>query len=218
MSEPLLSDQQLIEAAQRGDRVAFRKLFEAHSGQVTRLLCRLIPRADVEDVGQEVFLHVHRSLGTFRGDARFTTWLYRLTLNIARMHLRKQRSRPSLTLTPDEEGGPLERSESETPLSLSERGERLEALSRLLDRLSEKKREALVLHDFQGLSAEEIADVVEAPVMTVRTRLFYARKELYAALSEEEALAGIERSVGTLPGRPAPRPEATLTPSKGRTP
>jgi len=204
-----MSEEAWILAAQRGDRAAFRKLFEAHAGQVSRLLCRLVPRADVEDVAQEVFLHVHRSLGNFRGDSRFSTWLYRLTLNIARMHLRKQRSRPSLTLTPDEEGSPLERAEAETPLSLNERSERLSALGRLLDTLSEKKREALVLHDFQGLSAEEIADIVEAPVMTVRTRLFYARKELYAALSQEEALAGIDRAIATLPG---------LAPSKGRAP
>jgi RNA polymerase sigma-70 factor (ECF subfamily) len=204
-----MTEEAWIAAAQKGDRAAFRKLFEAHSALVTRLLCRLVPRADVEDVAQEVFLHVHRSLANFRGDSRFTTWLYRLTLNVARMHLRRQKSRPVLALTADEEGSPLERPEPETPQSLNERGERLTALSRLLDRLSEKKREAIVLHDFQGLSAEEIAEIVDAPVMTVRTRLFYARKELYAALSEEESLSGIGRSLGTVPG---------LSPGKGRAP
>lgn len=187
------NDEAWVKRAQAGDRQAFRLLFEAHAQHVSRLLLRLIPRGEVEDVAQEVFLHVHRSLGSFRGDARFSTWLYRVTLNIARMHLRRQKSRPKLTLTPDEEGSPLERTEPGTPLACAENRERLAALGRLLLELTEKKREALILHDFEGLSAEEIAQIVDAPVMTVRTRVFYARKELYAALASEPALSGVQR-------------------------
>lgn len=204
-------DEALVERARAGDRQAFRTLFLTHRAQVLRVVQRLVPENDVEDVSQEVFLHVHRSLASFRGESRFTTWLYRLTLNIARMHLRRQKSRPKLALSGDDEAGRLERVEPTTPFIHAERNERLAALARLLGALSEKKREALVLHDFEGLSAEEIARIVDAPVMTVRTRVFYARRELYAALALEPALVGVAQSLGLVKADEQP----TLPPVDG---
>ena len=188
----LVSDERdLIEQAKAGDQAAFRKLFVAHREQVLRLIHRLLgPSSDVEDVLQEVFLHVHRSLGSFRGDARFSTWLYRLTTNVVRMHLRKGKSRPKLVPAGDREEVMLEKPSTETPAVVAERSERVKALYRLLDQLSDKKREAIVLHDMQGMAAAEIAELLEVPVLTVRTRLFYARKELYAALEREPSLRG----------------------------
>lgn len=192
------SDEELVARAQRGDRAAFRALFMAHRAPTSRLLSRLVPHGEVEDVAQEVFLQVHKSLSAFRGDSRFSTWLYRLTLNVARMHLRRQKSRPKLNLQaqlgPQEEGSTLDERTPDSPQHEAERHERLRALDRLLAQLSDKKRETLVLHDFQGVSAEEIAKICEVPVMTVRTRLFYARRELYAALSAEPALAPLLRA------------------------
>jgi RNA polymerase sigma-70 factor (ECF subfamily) len=193
MGHPLTGDEELVERARSGDRHAFRQLFLAHRNQVARVIQRLVPANEVEDVVQDVFLHVHRSLSTFRGDAKFSTWLFRLSLNVARMHVRRARSRPKLSLAGDAADSRLERSHVQTPASESERRERMAALDRLLGKLSEKKREALVLHDFEGLSAEEIAKIVDVPVMTVRTRVFYARRELYAALAAEPALAGLSR-------------------------
>jgi RNA polymerase sigma-70 factor (ECF subfamily) len=186
-------DEELVERAQTGDRRAFRALFLAHRTQVARVIQRLVPTNEIEDVVQDVFLHVHRSLSSFRGDSRFSTWLYRLSLNVARMHVRRARSRPKLSLAGDHQDVALQRTQLETPASETERRERMVALDRLLTKLSEKKREALILHDFEGLPAEEIAKIVDAPVMTVRTRVFYARRELYAALAEEPALAGLSR-------------------------
>ncbi|HEX6242636.1 MAG TPA: sigma-70 family RNA polymerase sigma factor [Polyangiales bacterium] len=213
------SDEELVERAQRGDRAAFRALFLAHRTQTGRLLSRLVPMTEVEDVTQEVFLQVHRSLSAFRGESRFSTWLYRLTFNVARMHLRRQRSRPKLNLAGQDEAGQLEQPTPETPQLDAERHERLEALDRLLARLSDKKREALILHDFQGVSAEEIARICEVPVMTVRTRVFYARRELYAALAEEPALAALVESLAA-PAEPkpmtrSPRQPLRLVPSPG---
>jgi RNA polymerase sigma-70 factor (ECF subfamily) len=202
-------DELLVERARSGDRAAFRALFMAHRGSVARLLMRFVASHEVEDVAQEVFLQVHRSLDAFRGDARFTTWLYRLTLNVARMHLRRQRSRPKLALAGSDAAGQLEQPTYETPAHEAERRERMAALGRLLARLSEKKREALILHDFQGIPAEEVAAIVDAPVMTVRTRVFYARKELYAALAEEPALAAV---LATLAPSPRQTPAPTLAP------
>jgi RNA polymerase sigma-70 factor (ECF subfamily) len=190
----LSADEELVERARRGDQGAFRELFLAHRGATARLLSRLVPASEIEDVAQEVFLQVHRSLDAFRGESRFTTWLYRLTMNVARMHLRRQKSRPKLTLAGQDEAGQLERPELETPQREAERNERMRALDRLLAGLSDKKREALVLHDFQGVPADEIASILEVPVMTVRTRIFYARRELYAALDREPALAALVQS------------------------
>jgi RNA polymerase sigma-70 factor (ECF subfamily) len=143
---------------------------------------------ELEDLVQEVFLQVHRSIGDFRGDARFSTWLYRLTVNVVLMHRRSAKSRPQLVaealaaapkdarLLPDEQVA---------------RQRRMTAFSRLVDRLSEKKRTVFILHELEGLSPAEIAKIVGAPVLTVRTRLFYARRELTSMLREEPTLAGL---------------------------
>jgi RNA polymerase sigma-70 factor (ECF subfamily) len=195
------SDEELVERAQQGDRGAFRSLFLAHRAQTSRLLSRLVAQNEVEDVTQEVFLQVHKSLGAFRGESRFSTWLYRLTFNVARMHLRRQKSRPKLNLAGNDEAGQLDQPAEETPQFTAERRERLRALDRLLTQLSDKKREALILHDFQGVSADEIAQICEVPVMTVRTRVFYARKELYAALAQEPALASLVETMTSASAR-----------------
>jgi RNA polymerase sigma-70 factor (ECF subfamily) len=134
---------------------------------------------------------VYRSLPTFRGDSRFSTWLYRLAVNVTRMHLRKGRSRPKFSDVDVPDVASEEDARRDDPESVVEQRERLRVLYRLLDGLGEKKREVLVLHDFEGMPAKEIAELVGAPVLTVRTRLFYARKELYAAMANEPALAHV---------------------------
>lgn len=183
----------LIDRVLSGDATAFREIFRAHRQDVARVVYRLLgPSPDVDDVVQEVFLHVYRSLPNFRGDSRFSTWLYRLAVNVARMHLRKARSRPrfaDVAEVPDVASE--EEARRDDPASLSEQRQRVRVLYRLLDQLGDKKREVIVLHDFEGMPAKEIATLVGAPVLTVRTRLFYARKELYAAMGTEPLLEGV---------------------------
>ncbi len=199
-------DAALISRAQEGDTLAFRQLFTRHQGTVSRIVFRMIgPSPDVEDVVQDVFLNVYRSLPSFRGDSKFSTWLYRLATNVTRMHLRRGRSRPRFAdvEVPEtrNDGRP-----AETPDVQVERAERVRALYRLLEGLSEKKREVLVLHDLEGVPAKEIAATLEIPVLTVRTRLFYARKELYAALAAEPSLEGVMHMLmDELPGKPKTR-------------
>jgi RNA polymerase sigma-70 factor (ECF subfamily) len=207
-------DRALIERAQNGDPAAFRQLFVKHRGEVARIVYRMLgPTSELEDVVQEVFLHVYRSLPSFRGEARFSTWLYRLSVNVSRMHLRARRARPRFADVEVPEA-PQDGEPHDTPESAVERMERVRTLYRLLDTLSEKKREVLVLHDFEGVPAKEIADILGVPVLTVRTRLFYARKELFAAMAKEPSLAAvIDELVDELPGRPGsskdPSPDAT---------
>jgi len=149
------------------------------------------PGADLEDIVQEVFLQVHRSLKDFRGQSKFTTWLHRVTVNVVLMHKRSARSRPQLVhpladdiqadsrLAPDEDAARLER---------------MRAFRRLIDKLAEKKRTVFVLHEIEGLSPAAISKIVEAPVLTVRTRLFYARRELGEMLKDEPSLAGLAQA------------------------
>jgi RNA polymerase sigma-70 factor (ECF subfamily) len=187
----------LVERCQRGDPEAFRELFRAHRQEVARLALRMLGRSsDLEDIVQEVFLQVHRSLREFRHGARFSTWLYRVTVNVVLMHRRAAKSRPVFG----------EASESAPAVDHSpfadeqvDRRRRVDAFHRLLDRLSEKKRLVFVLHELEGLPPGEIAEIVGSPVLTVRTRLFYARRELLALLAQEPALATLAEELASNP-------------------
>jgi RNA polymerase sigma-70 factor (ECF subfamily) len=147
---------------------------------------------DLEDLVQEVFLQVYRSIKDFRGQSRFSTWLYRLTVNVVLMHRRAARSRPVLQAGSDDSFGADVRDLPDDQLS---RARRVAAFYRLLDRLSDKKRAVFVLHELEGLSPSEVAKVVRAPVLTVRTRLFYARRELLGMLRDEPALEFVAREL-----------------------
>jgi RNA polymerase sigma-70 factor (ECF subfamily) len=212
---PMDPDAALIARAREGDTAAFRQIFQQHRQDVSRIVHRMLgPSADVEDVVQEVFLNVYRSLPSFRGESKFSTWLYRLSTNVTRMHLRRGRSRPRFADVEVPEA-PRDSAPPDGPLEQIERAERVRALYRLLDRLSDKKREVLVLHDLEGVPAKEIAEIASIPVLTVRTRLFYARKELYAALAEEPSLRGVmEQLMDELPGRPKRTAEDASAPDE----
>lgn len=179
---------ELVRRSRNGDRMAFAALYRLHREIVGRLVFRMIGRAsDVEDVIQEVFLQVHKSLGDFRGQSKFSTWLHRITVNVVLMNRRAQRSRPVFADEPVE--GEREADIGLLPDEETARKRRISAFRRLLDKLSEKKRTVYVLHDIEGMLPAEIASIVEAPVLTVRTRLFYARRELAAMMREEPALS-----------------------------
>ncbi|HEY2509706.1 MAG TPA: RNA polymerase sigma factor [Polyangiaceae bacterium] len=186
-----MSDQEsLLTRAASGDRAAFREVYVRHRTDVARLVFRMLgPRSDVEDVIQEVFFQVFRSLKDFRGQSKFTTWLHRVTVNVVLMHRRAAKSRPVFADEPIEDG--RVNAEIALPDEDFARRERMRAFARLLDRLAEKKRVVFILHELEGLPPAEIAKIVGAPVLTVRTRLFYARRELESMLSEEPTLAGV---------------------------
>jgi RNA polymerase sigma-70 factor (ECF subfamily) len=180
----------LVERCQRGDAEAFRELFRAHREDVARLAQRMLGRAtDLEDIVQEVFLQVHRSIRDFRHGARFSTWLYRVTVNVVLMHRRAAKSRPIFGEAPESFAAIDRRPFADEQV---EQRRRVRAFHRLLDRLSEKKRLVFVLHELEGLAPGEIAKIVGSPVLTVRTRLFYARRELLAMLADEPSLASFQ--------------------------
>ncbi len=187
----------LVERARRGDRAAFTELFRQHRSIVAAIVYRMSgPTPDLEDIVQEVFLQVHRSLPDFRGQSKFSTWLHRVAVNVVLMQRRRAKSRPSFA---NEEAGRNEPDDGLLPDQDLARQRRIQAFHRLLDQLSEKKRNVFVLHEIEGMSPAEIAELVDCPVLTVRTRLFYARKELTEMMRNEPALAALvaemERSV-----------------------
>ncbi len=188
----------LVARAAAGDTAAFRLLYAKHRADVARLVFRMLgARSDLDDVTQEVFFQVYKSLKDFRGKSKFSTWLHRVTVNVVLMHRRAARSRPTYTeeathdVTPDEE--------SVAPDEDADRRARVRAFARLLDRLADKKRVVFVLHELEGMAPSEIAQVVGAPVLTVRTRLYYARRELEAMLVDEPALASLQATFAKLP-------------------
>ncbi|HWL85071.1 MAG TPA: RNA polymerase sigma factor [Polyangiaceae bacterium] len=187
-------DDAVLADAVRGSTVAFRALYARHRADVARLVYRMLgASADLDDVVQEVFFQVYRSLKDFRGQSKFSTWLHRVTVNVVLMHRRAARSRPTLT---DETPPDLSADPHVTlPDEDAARRERVRAFSRLLDRLPDKKRIVFVLHELEGIAPAEIAKVVGAPVLTVRTRLFYARREIEAMLADEPALAGLKSMI-----------------------
>jgi RNA polymerase sigma-70 factor, ECF subfamily len=188
----------LVRLAQRGDERARGELFKRYRAEVARIALRSLgPDADLEDVVQEAFIQIFRSIDGFRGEAKFSTWLYRLVTNVTRMHLRKRRVRPLIADGVSPESA-LRPDGSGSPEKAAERNGRIRRLYQHLDRLSEKKRTVLVLHDLEGLLPVDIAQIVSAPVLTVRTRLFYARRELYASLAQDPELAAFASELDAL--------------------
>lgn len=168
-------DPELVLACQAGDRKACSEFFQAYRRDITRILARLIGNAaDLDDAVQDTFIEIFRSIRSFRGESRLTTWLYRVATNVALQKLRhRKRSHEDVWAMPPEEATHL------TPERDAAAHEAARRVTRLLDRLSPKKRIVFVLHEIEGLDAPEIAKIVSSNSLTVRTRLHYARKEFY---------------------------------------
>ncbi|MHB8417663.1 MAG: RNA polymerase sigma factor [Myxococcales bacterium] len=194
------ADGELVARSAQGDRAAQRALFARLRPQVYRHVGYLVRRrAEVDDIAQEVLLEIFRSLPSFAGRSSLGTWVHRITVRATYRHLRRQwKGAPPPELACDEP----EPQAAADPAANAEIRDRQARVFRLLERLSPKKRMVLVLHDLQGVEAADIARLVGAPVLTVRTRLFYARKELAAAARGDPALAeffGPEPEAGGTP-------------------
>jgi RNA polymerase sigma-70 factor (ECF subfamily) len=182
----------LVERCAEGDARAFEELYHQYRGMVARLVRNVAGRRnDQEDIIQEVFLQVHRSIASFQGGSKFSTWLYRLTVNVALQYVKAKRHRP-VPYLPIESRRDLSTDEPSPERQVWGR-ERWAILMGLLESLSEKKRIVFVLHELEGVEAKEIARILGIPTLTVRTRLFYARKAIYDRLARNpELLAGMK--------------------------
>ena len=183
------TDQQLVQRAQRGDLRAFDLLVLKYQGRIAALVSRYVSDAgEVEDVTQEAFIKAYRALGKFRGDSAFYTWLYRIAANAAKNHLVAKRRRPGADATIEDaegfdEGGML--SESASPEALAMGGELAEVVESALNALPDELKAALMLREFDGLSYDDIADVLGCPVGTVRSRIFRAREAVDQRVKEQ---------------------------------
>jgi len=181
-------DQQLVERAQRGDKRAFELLVLKYQRKLGRLLSRFVrDAAEVEDVTQEAFIKAYRALPSFRGDSAFYTWLYRIGINTAKNYLvALGRRAPTTTGFDNEEAEGFEDAEqlrdSSTPESELEGKEIAATVNRAVNALPEDLRTAITLREIEGLSYEEIANVMNCPVGTVRSRIFRARDAIAAEL------------------------------------
>ena len=177
------ADALLVRQAQAGSRAAFDMLVLKYQRRVERLLSRSVrDPADVADLCQETFLAAYRALPAFRGDSAFYTWLYRIAINAAQRHRGRQRPVDSLDDDEGTFGTGATPTDHATPEALLASRQLALGLNEAVDALAEDQRRALLLREVDGLSYDEIADLMDCPPGTVRSRIFRAREAIAARL------------------------------------
>jgi RNA polymerase sigma-70 factor (ECF subfamily) len=177
-------DQQLVERAQRGDKHAFELLVSKYQRKLGRLLSRFIrDPAEVEDVAQEAFIKAYRALPSFRGDSAFYTWLYRIGINTAKNYLVAMgRRAPTTTEFDSEEAENFEDGNQLRDLNTPEAElmtrQIAATVNQTMEELPEELRTAITLREIEGMSYEDIANVMNCPIGTVRSRIFRARETI----------------------------------------
>ncbi|MGR6980234.1 RNA polymerase sigma factor RpoE [Testudinibacter sp. P27/CKL/0425] len=186
MSEQL-TDQALVEKAQQGDKKAFNLLVARHQNKVAGLLTRYISANDIPDVVQETFIKAYRSLELFRGDSAFYTWLYRIAVNTAKNYITAQGRRPPSEDIQAEDAETYEAGDHlrnvDTPENLMLSAELKKVVFETIAALPEELKTSITLRELEGLSYEEIAEIMECPVGTVRSRIFRAREIIDSKIS-----------------------------------
>ena len=181
------ADAPLIERVKRGDVKAFEMLVVKYQRRIERLIGRMVRDVDlVPDIAQETFIRAYRAIPQFRGESAFYTWLYRIAVNTAKKALGELKRDPLITESArsvrdeDDETSWAENelSDGETPESVLASKQVAAAVNAAIDALSEDLRQAITLREIEGLSYEEIADSMNCPIGTVRSRIFRAREAI----------------------------------------
>ena len=189
-SESVVSNKELVRQAQAGDLGAFAELTHRYQGKIYGLVYNMTSnKEDAEDLVQEVFIKAFQSINRFRGKSSFYTWIYRIAINKAINFLKKRKRRMGYSLDDVENGierdpAYVELVSTKTPRRDVSIHELQEKLNKALMVLSEKHRTVVVLHDIQGIPHEEIAKMTGCSPGTVRSRLFYARRQLQVELKD----------------------------------
>jgi RNA polymerase sigma-70 factor (ECF subfamily) len=179
-----LVDQKLVEKAQRGDKRAFGILVEKYHKKLTRLLSRMVrDQSEMEDIVQDSFVKAYRAINNFRGDSAFYTWLYRIGINTAKNHLVSLGRRPKAMNEVEiedvenfEDGDELR--SIETPENTMMTKEIVATVNDTIEGLPDELKEAISLREMDGLSYEEISELMQCPIGTVRSRIFRAREAI----------------------------------------
>ena len=187
------TDEELVARSIRGDTDSFNELVLRWERSIYALAYRTIGRdEDARDICQETFLRAFRALPGFRGQAKFSSWLYRIALNLCRDWMRRERRTPSVQAPEDGELAAMaaEREPSESIEDLIARRDLARVIERAMARLPEEQRTAIVLKEYHGLTFQEIADMLGCPLSTVKTRLY-------------QGLTVLRRELTTIVGRVA---------------
>jgi RNA polymerase sigma-70 factor (ECF subfamily) len=185
------ADALLIERVKHGDTRAFEMLVVKYQRRIERLIGRMVRDPElVRDIAQESFIRAYRALPQFRGDSAFYTWLYRIAVNTAKkalVEVRRDPLVPEADLQPGDDADETSRAENaltdgETPDAVLASKEIAAAVNAAIEDLSEDLRQAVMLREIEGLSYEEIAEVMNCPIGTVRSRIFRAREAIASRL------------------------------------
>jgi RNA polymerase sigma-70 factor (ECF subfamily) len=190
-------DRQLITRAQTGDEAAFRLLVERHQRRVFAIALGLVrDEQDAREIAQEAFLRVHKGMGAFHGGSSFFTWLYRIVTNLSIDLMRKPSRREAelhFAIEVEDSDSPLLPQAPEAdPYDAVHRGQLSARIQRALDALPPYHRGVILMREVEGLSYEEMAEVMQVSKGTIMSRLFHARKKLQRALADchDEECAG----------------------------
>lgn len=179
-------DELLVARAQKGDRRAFDLLIRKYQYRIVQLVERMVGDGDAPDVAQESFIKAWRALKGFRGQSAFYTWLYRIAINTSKNHLVARKRRPTdqdIDVADAEQFGHTEQmSDVATPEALLLSDEINQKVSQAIQTLPEDLRQAITLRELEGLSYEEIAEAMDCPIGTVRSRIFRAREAIDGVL------------------------------------
>jgi RNA polymerase sigma-70 factor (ECF subfamily) len=194
------TDEELVAAFQGGDAAAFDALVGRWDRKIQGAIYRVLGASeDSRDLCQEVFLKAYRALGTFKREARFSSWLYQIALNACRDRLRRRRGRVQVSL--DEAGDALENAHPAAPtaLDLIEARDLARAVEAAMAALPHEQREVIALKEYQGLTFAEIAEALDVPVSTVKTRLYRGLGQLRQQLERQGVRGGAPRLAAPTP-------------------
>jgi RNA polymerase sigma-70 factor (ECF subfamily) len=180
-------DQALVERVQKGDKQAFDVLVLKYQNKIIQLVYRYVHDSDeARDVAQEAFIKAYKAIGRFRGESAFYTWIYRIAINTAKNYLVASGRRPPRSDIDSQDAEQYEGAtglkEYATPERVLLRDELQETIARAIDELPDDLRTAITLRELEGLSYEEIAQTMECPIGTVRSRIFRARDAIDSKL------------------------------------
>ena len=179
----------MLKAVVDGDATAYRGLVEKYQGRVYAMVYGMVRnREDAKDIAQDAFVKAFRNLKSFRLESSFYTWLYRIAMNLAIDHTRKQKRQATSGFDEavgarDGDGGIHEIHHQDSPRKALERKQLYAVIMEALDKLPTEQKQIVLLREVEGLSYKEIADVMEIPEGTVMSRLYYARKKLQKLLA-----------------------------------
>lgn len=176
---------ELLRRCLSNDPDAYNELYTRYNQRIFNTAYRILgEESSAEDALQETLLNVYRGLSKFRGDSKVSTWISRITINVCLGMLRKGKNRRFIELDDETTGDlPADDTSFTNPLAYAQLAELRSLVRQIFDRMSEKQGEVVRLHDLEGNTIQEIADIIDCPVGTVKSRLFYGRQEFKALYS-----------------------------------